>query len=210
MGRQRVDGSNGFEFVAIDVETANPKRGSICSIGLTVVEDGAVAASRSWLCRPPGPLAYFAPRQVGIHGIDERRVADAPTFGAVLGDVRTVIGDRPVVAHNAAFDLGAIRAACEADDAAPPTLEFGCTRVWTKRELDLVDYRLPTVAETLGVALLRHHDAAEDARACAEVLLALAAKRGSRTVPEFARATGTSLGRLGPGAWDGCRVVSGR
>ncbi|WP_007024887.1 3'-5' exonuclease [Saccharomonospora iraqiensis] len=205
-----MDGSNGFEFVAIDVETANPKRGSICSVGLTVVENGAVTGSRSWLCRPPAPLVYFERRQVAIHGIDERRVADAPSFGAVLGDVRAAIGDRPVVAHNAAFDLGALRAACEADDTDPPTLGFGCTRVWTKRELDLADYRLPTVAGTLGVPLLRHHDAAEDARACAEVLLTLAAKRGSRTVHEFARATGTTLGRLGPGTWDGCRVVPGR
>lgn len=204
-----MDDRDGFDFVAVDVETANPKRGSICSIGLTVVENGAVSASRSWLCRPPGPLAYFAPLQVGIHGIDERRVARAPTFGEVLDDVLTLIGDRPVVAHNAAFDLGALRAACEADDTRPPTLAFGCTRVWTKRELDLADYRLPTVAGTLGVALVRHHDAAEDARVCAEVLLTLARKRGSRTVPEFARATGTRLGRLSPEVWDGCRVVHG-
>jgi DNA polymerase-3 subunit epsilon len=42
-----------LSFTAIDFETANARRGSICSVGLTKVTNGVVTASTSWLITPP-------------------------------------------------------------------------------------------------------------------------------------------------------------
>jgi DNA polymerase-3 subunit epsilon len=199
---------SGLDFVALDLETANSGRGSICSIGLVVVEAGEITQTHSWLCQPPEAIGHFDAFNVSLHGISAERVASEPSFYQVISTALAVIGDRPVVAHNAAFDTGAIRSACDADGLQWPTLRYGCTLVWARRELDLISYRLPMVTNELGIALERHHDAINDAEACARILLTLAGKRGSPTVDEFAAATCTRLGVLAPDSWHGCQVAS--
>lgn len=198
---------SGLSFVALDVETANRQRGSICAIGLAVVRCGTITETYSWLCRPPEPLNYFDPYNICVHGIRPQDVIEQPPFRERLSQALDIICDRPVIAHNAAFDISALRHSCDADELMWPSMTYGCTLVWSRRELDLINYRLPLVAGELGIPFRRHHDALEDATACARILLALADRKGSRTVPEFAEATGTSLGAVRPDEWWGCRVV---
>jgi DNA polymerase III epsilon subunit-like protein len=51
-----------------------------------------------------------------------------------------------VVAHNAAFDIGALRAGCDAADVEWPTLTYGCSLMMARRSgLGLLSYRLPLV-----------------------------------------------------------------
>ncbi|GAA4005395.1 hypothetical protein GCM10022247_28420 [Allokutzneria multivorans] len=196
-----------LDFVALDVETANARRGSICAIGLVVVENGSIAQRYSWLCRPPESIGHFDGFNVGLHGIRPEMVAGEPRFSERLDHALAIIGDRPVIMHNAGFDTCALRQACDAEGTSWPTLRYGCTLVWARRELDLVSYRLPFVAEALGVPLESHHDAAEDAEACARIFLAMADKRGSATVEEFGTTVGARLGELRSDSWRGC--VSG-
>ena len=74
-----------MRFAAIDFETASGARVSACSLGIAVVEDGAIVARREWLIRPPS--LYFSPLQHSVHGITPEMVADAPEFdAAVAGD----------------------------------------------------------------------------------------------------------------------------
>jgi DNA polymerase III subunit epsilon len=199
---------SGPEFVALDVETANSNRGSICAVGLTVVESGQIVQHHSWLCRPPSPIGYFDAFNTALHGISPEKVAKELPFHQRIGDILDIIGNRPIVAHNAAFDIGAIRDACDADGLTWPTLTYGCTLVWARRVLNLVSYRLPIVAAELGVTLSRHHDASEDAHACAEIFLKLAGQLGSRTVREVAEATHTEIGTVTADAWHGCHGIT--
>lgn len=191
----------GLDFVAFDVETANARRGSICALGLAVVQGGQVTDTHSWLCRPPEQFDRFEPHNIAIHGIRPEHVADEPPFHQRMGEALAVIGDRPVVAHNAAFDMGALWEACDVEGLQWPTLRYGCTLLWSRRELQLANYRLPTVAGELGISLERHHEASEDAKACARILLALAGRRGSRTVEDFVTATDTRLRVLTADPW---------
>ena len=56
-----------INFVAIDLETANAYRGSICEIGIAIVEKGEVVTTKSWLVQPKGnQYDYF---NIAIHGI---------------------------------------------------------------------------------------------------------------------------------------------
>lgn len=184
------------EFRRFDVEIANGARGSICAIGLSVVTDGQVAATYSWLCRPPSGLDRFEPGNSLIHGLTARDVAGQPTFWQRLGDMLDVIGDLPLIAHNAAFDIGALREASAAESLSWRPLTYGCTVIWSRRELpELRNHKLPTVAGALGVPLLHHHDASADASAAAEIALELMRRRGSATVDAYAAATGIALGR---------------
>ncbi|NKS63870.1 hypothetical protein GS966_18155 [Rhodococcus hoagii] len=187
---------SGPSFIGFDVETANSARGSICAIGLTVVTAGQITTTHSWLCRPPAGLDRFDAVNIGVHGITANDVARQPTFRQRLGDMLDVVGDLPLVAHNASFDIGALRAASTADGMTWRPLDYGCTLLWSRNELpDLADHKLPTVARALGVDLARHHDAAADAAAAAGIALELMRRRGAASVDTYVSATGIALGR---------------
>ena len=197
----------GLDFVAIDVETANDDWGSICQIGVVRYTNGQAGASDSWLCTPPPGLERFDALNIGIHGITPDDVADAPAFGDVLGDVVAAVGDLPVVAHNAQFDMTAFSRACAAAGQPVPRWTFGCSLALARAaKLGISNHRLPTVAAHFGVELAKHHDALSDARACGDIIVGLASagvSGGSGTSSDegfagFFWASGFTLGELTP------------
>uniref|UniRef100_UPI0015F3E928 exonuclease domain-containing protein n=1 Tax=Rhodococcus sp. UFZ-B548 TaxID=2742212 RepID=UPI0015F3E928 len=167
-----------------------------CAIGLSVVTGGQITATYSWLCRPPSGLDRFDPGNTLIHGITARDVAGQPTFRQRLGNMLDVVGDLPLIAHNAAFDIGALREASAAESLSWPPLTYGCTLLWSRRQLPgLVNHKLPTVAAALGVDLLRHHDASADATAAAQIAVELIRRAGASSLDTYTNATGMMLGR---------------
>ncbi|WP_349239531.1 exonuclease domain-containing protein [Nocardia sp. CC201C] len=177
----------GLSFAALDVETANSARGSVCAIGVSVVWEGRRVGSHSWLCRPPGAVDFFARHNVRVHGISASMVAGKPAFGEVWPEVERVVGGLPVVAHNAGFDRGAVREACGHSGIDAPGWDFRCSLAIARRHLDLESYRLPDVAGALGVELIAHHDAGADAAAAADIVVALAARVGVDSLAELER-----------------------
>lgn len=197
-----------IDFVAFDIETANQDRGSICAIGWAVVRDGAIAAADSTLCRPPDPVDWFSGWNMAIHGIRPEDVADQPTFAELVPELIETFGELPVVAHNAAFDMGALRSALAYAEIPWPSLHYGCTLVWSRRLLDLPSHRLPIVCEHLGLDLRRHHDACQDAVAAAAITLKLANRVGASSLQGLLDTTRSNFGRLQPDSWIGCAVRS--
>ena len=171
-----------MDFTAIDFETANGFRGSPCSVGLTRVRDGVIVEEGYWLMRPPEGHDHFDSRNISIHGITPDAVAAAPRFRDVFAEIDAFIGGDPLVAHNAAFDLGVIRSAAEVSGIHAPAFDYACTVVLSRKNYALPSYSLPFVAEAAGVPLRNHHDATEDARACAGIMVDIAAKRGVESV----------------------------
>ncbi|WP_026532802.1 exonuclease domain-containing protein [Arthrobacter sp. H41] len=214
----------GIEFTAIDFETANGFRGSPCAVGLTKVRAGRVVEEASWLMRPPAGHDHFDPRNMAIHGITADRVAREPRFGDLFAEIGGFIGNDILVAHNAAFDLGVLRSALEVSDLAGPGWDYACTVLLSRRNYSLASYSLPFVAEAAGVPLLNHHDAVEDARACAGILIDMARLNAVDTVEalvashqlplyraeayepgvhDLSKATRTALGKGTATAWAG-------
>jgi DNA polymerase-3 subunit epsilon len=195
----------GMDFVALDVETANSDRGSVCAIGLSTVAEGVVVRTDSLLCKPPGSFNRFESFNTRLHGISASSVADSPSFSDRLSEAVALIGGRPVVCHNASFDMGAIRDACVEDGVPWPSLTYACTLVLSRRALPhLISYRLPIVAEDLGVPLLSHHDAGQDAEACARVALELARRQSTDSLDALLADVGVRFGLLDPTSWTGC------
>ena len=64
-----------MNFVALDVETANPDFSSICQVGVVVFQDGKLLDSWESLVNPED---YFDEMNISIHGINERSVRSAP------------------------------------------------------------------------------------------------------------------------------------
>lgn len=194
-----------LNFVALDVETANSNRGSICAFGLSIVENGEVVRTENWLTRPPAVLDWFDGRNIGIHGITPGMVTNAPPFKKRLAQVLDVVGDLPIVAHNAAFDTSAIRGGCDADGLKWPDLTYGCTMVLSRRILlNLPSHKLLIVCEALGIPPFDHHQAGADANAAALIALTLARRENAASLEELASGVQVRLGRLNSRGWAGC------
>ncbi|WP_018580575.1 exonuclease domain-containing protein [Corynebacterium pilosum] len=193
-------GVTGLDFVGFDVETANGQWGSICQIGAAKVIDGVVTETASWLCTPPAGIDEFDTFNVNIHGITSEDVAGQPTFAERVDEFTAFVGDLPLVAHNAQFDMTALREACQAAGVEVPQAMFGCSLAASRASsLSVDNHKLPTLAEHLGVELTAHHDAEADAVACAEVMVELA-RRADHTgsLMDYVHGTGFTLGVLEP------------
>ena len=159
-----------MDFVSIDVETANDDMASICQIGLARYVNGAL--SEEWKSYVD-PEDYFAGINVAIHGIDESVVKGAPTFGTLSETLYSFLEEAVVVCHTH-FDRVAIhQAARRYRIRTPATTWLDSARVARRawKEFAWSGYGLYNVCQALGY-VFKHHDALEDAKAAAHILLA--------------------------------------
>ncbi len=163
------------DFVAIDIETANGERTSICAIGAVKVVDGCIV-DRFYELVKPEPEYYFRHFTLNIHGIGKSDTENARTFDKVWHDLAVMIGTLPLVAHNKAFDESCIRAAHRAYSMDYPDYKFLCTLTCARQTIprsQLTSYSLPYVCEFLGIPFYNHHNALADAEACAKIAMTL-------------------------------------
>jgi DNA polymerase-3 subunit epsilon len=194
------------DYAVVDVETANSTKGSICEIGLTVVESGSITLVRSWLCRPPAETGGFHWYNTKVHGIRASDVAGSPETGECLREMFALIGERPVYAHNANFDFGHLHAASSFAGVSVPSLVTGCSLTLSRRLLDLISYRLPFVSEHFGFDSTGHHSAAADAVMAAKLVLALAQTVGAQNLSGLCEAAHTQPGHFGPEGLSGMAI----
>lgn len=158
-------------FAAIDFETANECPSSVCSVGVVVVRDGMIADSFYSLIHPePEYYQWFCKR---VHGLCEEDTEDAPVFPEVWKQIVPIIGDLPLVAHNATFDQGCLKAAFRVYRMDYPDYVFYDTLAASRRHFgqSLPNHQLHTVAAACGYNLIHHHNALADAEACAQIAI---------------------------------------
>lgn len=172
-----------MEFIALDVETANPDFASICQIGLVTFRDGQPVDQWETLVDPQD--FYFDPCNVMIHGITEEDVIGAPSFTDVAGVLVEKLTGK-VVVHHTHFDKSALQQAAEYFDTPP----LSCTWLDTARvvrrtwqECSQCGYGLANVADMLGLTF-QHHRAVEDARIAGEILL-IAMQQTGRSIDDW-------------------------
>jgi DNA polymerase III epsilon subunit-like protein len=196
----------GLDFCAIDFETANLDRGSPCAVGLVKVMDGRVVQSERWLMRPPPENDDFHPFNVALHGIGPADVRDQPRFAERLPGILAFAGGLPFVAHNAAFDMGCMRDACDWSEISWPEASYACTLVLARRTWrELLSYSLPWVVDAAGLSLDSHHDPEADARAAANVMLAIARHHEATSLEEVLDSACCRMGHISSAYdWKGC------
>ena len=200
--------SDEMTFVSFDVETANRDRGSVCELGWTVVERGQIVSTESLLVKPPGDLNYFEDFNSRLHGIFPNDVSDAIDFGDGLNRFTQVLDGRLVVAHSAAFDIGAIRDGCLVAGISHPPISYLCSLVLSRRTLALVSYRLPIVASELGVPITGHHRSGDDSRVTAGVTLEIARRMNCDSIGSLASSLMVRIGVLISGQLEGVSSVA--
>lgn len=168
-GKNHPPADKNLDFVAVDVETANSNVSSICQVGIAVVRSAEIKDVWTQLIDPHD---FFDPHNTAIHGIDHKMVIGHPRFEELCDKIGGYLGE--IVVSHTFFDRRAISKAFE---ECGKSLRCGtwidsaqvARRAWPDRYV-LRGYNLENVARDLGIRF-RHHDAGEDARAAAEIVL---------------------------------------
>ena len=154
------------DFAAIDFETANYDRSSVCSVGVVIVRDGEIVDKFYSLIQPePNYYNYWCTQ---VQGLCRAETDDAPVFPEVWAQIEPLIEGLPLVAHNRPFDEGCLRAVFRTYQMDYPEYEFLDTLAASRRlHPDLENHQLQTVAAACGFQMENHHHALADAEACA-------------------------------------------
>lgn len=173
-----------MDFIAIDFETANNLRSSVCSVGIVQVKNGKIYREIQSLINPLSEFHYYNTK---IHGITEHMVHGAPTFEEFWPNMKDLIEGEVIIAHNASFDMGVLQECLRQFHEPSPHFEYGCSfRIAKKVWPQLYNHKLSTVSNYLGINL-RHHDALEDARAAAIITLEALQRTQTSTVKQLAK-----------------------
>lgn len=154
------------DFAAIDFETANGEPSSVCSVGIVIVRDGEIVDRYYSLIHPePDYYAWFCRR---VHGLCDSDTCNAPVFPTVWQEIAPRIEGLPLVAHNARFDEGCLKAVFHVYQMDYPDYLFLDTLRASRRAFPfLPNHQLHTVSSQCGYDLRNHHHALADAEACA-------------------------------------------
>ncbi|PRW64999.1 DEDD exonuclease domain-containing protein [Actinopolyspora mortivallis] len=162
-------------FVVVDLETTgrSRERDGITEIAAVKTRGGETVAEFSTLVSP----GRRVPSEVtAITGITDHMLSEAPALDSALTAFLDFVGDGVIVAHNAPFDLGFLRAGCARLGLRWPTPPVVCTLRLARRVLSAGRTRGHSLGElttALGTAHAPAHRALRDARATADVLHAL-------------------------------------
>ena len=154
------------DFAAIDFETANNERSSVCSVGIVIVRNGEIVDSFYSLISPePNYYNYWCSQ---VHGLTREDTEDAPVFPEVWKQIEQLLEGQDLVAHNSPFDESCLKAVFRVYQMDYPDYPFYDTLSVSRQTLpELENHQLYTVAAACGYQLDHHHHALADAEACA-------------------------------------------
>ncbi len=158
-----------MDFIAVDVETANPNMSSICQIGVVVFESGKEVYSKTIFVNPE---TWFAPTNIQIHGITEQNVIGAQNFSHIINSIREITENQTVVSHTH-FDRVALNQACQKYDIPNLSCQWLDTARVSRRTWEAFSkkgYGLKNLANYLGLKF-EHHNAEQDARTAGLILI---------------------------------------
>ena len=110
------------DFAAIDFETANGSRSSVCSVGIVIVKDGEIVDKFYSLIHPTPN--YYAQFCCAVHGLSDEDTRNAPKFPEVWAQIAPKIEGLPLVAHNSPFDESCLKAAHNSYDMEYETIDY--------------------------------------------------------------------------------------
>ena len=158
------------EIVCFDIETTGLKvtTEAITEIGAVVLKNGEITDTFQTFVNPHRRLT---PEIIGLTGITDAMLANAPSLKEALTAFLRFVDGRPLAAHNAPFDIGFIRAGCEKVglDFEPTYID---SLILAQNLLpELHKYKLDVVAEYLDLPAFNHHRASDDAGMVAYMLI---------------------------------------
>lgn len=160
------------------------------------IRSGEVIERAEWLIRPPEAHATFEAFNVHLHGVSEEMTRGADEWADQLPRLREFVGDDVLVAHNAGFDMGVIRAACSVTVQPTPKFRYLCSVQVSRKTYDIPSHSLPFAAAAAGFSDFQHHNALADAEACASIIVDAAARAETDDVKALAKHLGVNIATL--------------
>ena len=178
LGASLAPPAGDYRFIAIDVETASSRPGSICQIGLACVRHDHQIEGFSMLVNPQGSFDAFNTR---LHGIGPEHVENAPGFGEAMLLLLPLLSRHILIQHSD-FDRRAFHGGCDILGLPhPPWQWLNSVTIARKAWPEFSGnggHGLGHLKQALSLDFT-HHDAGEDARAAALVVLAAEARLGA-------------------------------
>jgi DNA polymerase III subunit epsilon len=175
----------GPDVVVVDIETTGwlADAAAITEIGAVRLTPGQPVSEFTALVNPGAPIP---PAIAELTGITDAMVAGAPPIGEVMPRFLNFAAGGVIIAHNAPFDIGFLRAACcDSGIGWPPCVVID-TAVLSRMVLrpgEVPDHKLATLAGHFGTRTGPSHRALADARATAGVLTGLLGMLAERPLP---------------------------
>lgn len=158
-----------YTFVAFDTETSGawPVGCDIVEFGAVKWRDGREIDQLQFLVKPREPMSDFI---IGIHGITNEMVADAPKIAEVAPRIAEFFRGAVTMAHHAPFDMGFVAADFESCRLPFPTEPALCTSLLSRKLIHGTEnHKLQTLVKHFGIDGGSAHRALDDARSCLQV-----------------------------------------
>lgn len=169
-----------YDFLAIDFETANASRGSACSVGIAAVSGLRIVDTYYSLIKPR--VAGFDSYNISVHGITDEDVANAKTLDELWQEISCMFSPHtPVFAHNAHFDMTVLLQSLSheiPDFIYADTLDVA-------HSLGIAKAKLDNCTDALHIQLEQHHNALDDAQACAMIAITGIKRSGCLSAWEY-------------------------
>jgi DNA polymerase-3 subunit epsilon len=167
-----------YEYVAFDTETsgAYPFGADVVEFGAVKWRGGQVVDTYQTLLRPKELMSAFI---IGIHGITNEMVEDAPVMKEKIREIRDFLGEGILMAHHAPFDMGFMALEFQRYQIPLPANPVLCTSLLARKIItESENHKLQTLISVLGLERGSAHRAKDDAHACLHVGLECFRRKG--------------------------------
>lgn len=176
--------TNSVDFVAIDFETATANTNSACALGIAVVRNLEIAETWYHLIQPPNNR--YEESTIYIHGITPAQTEHEQPFDAFWNDIKHFFTeDTLILAHNARFDISVLRNSLS-NEKLIPNFQYADTLTMVKGVVD-GRHGLDACCDFFGIDLQNHHNALDDAIACANVAMCCVKYAGCNTFQDYVK-----------------------
>lgn len=161
-----------MDFITIDFEIANNNMNSACSLGMVFIQNNTIIDEKYYLIQPP--TLELNPEMSKIHGLTYDDLKNAPKFDEIWPNISHYFhSESLLVAHNAQFDMNVLKNCLKTYSIELPEFEYVCSIPISTRACsgEGIGSSLKDRTERFGITLNNHHNALDDARACAELVL---------------------------------------
>lgn len=192
LGVSDIDWKNST-LVAFDAETdgAYPLGFDFCELGAVKWRDGQIIDKYETLVKPRKKMSDFV---IGIHGITNEMVQDAPLIEEVLPDFLKFIDGCVLLAHHAPFDVGFLMADIEKYNLSPPQCPILCTSLLSRHLIpESSNHKLQTLMKFFDIKVKTAHRALEDAISCLKLALKCFERTGPMSIKKLQKMQGGAL-----------------
>ncbi len=175
------------EFVAFDIETTglNAQNDRMTEIGAIRFSGGNIIDTFNTFVDPERHIPADITQLTGIRDSD---VAGAPSEEEAMKQFIEYIGDRPIIAHNAHFDVGFMTAAALRHGLKFSPVFLDTLALSQALLPELKRFKLDIVSNHLKLPQFNHHRATDDAMVVARIMgkfLPMLQQQGAKTVDDI-------------------------